>query len=161
MQLSTLTRRLLRLAGTPTCSAIMAALIPKYLDPAAYTMVLGAVEETTALLEHRWGHIFFTGGGKIGRIIATKAGATLSPVTLELGGKSPVIIDTDCDVELAAKRVLFGKVQNSGQVRTVTRRPDTTCRGDAARLSARVSRRIILVKKRELMGYDIIAVCIA
>lgn len=97
----------------------MAALVAKYLDPAAYVVVQGAVPETNALLALRWNHIFFTGSGKVGRVVAAKAGEMLTPVTLELGGKSPVIIDTDCDLELAAKRLLFGKVQNSGQVRVL------------------------------------------
>ncbi|KAF7796343.1 hypothetical protein EIP86_007520 [Pleurotus ostreatoroseus] len=101
---------------TPTCSALMASLVAKYLDSAAYTVVLGAVHETEALLAHRWAHIFFTGSTRVGRIIAAKAGEHLTPVTLELGGKSPVVIDEDCDLALAAKRVLFGKVQNSGQL---------------------------------------------
>ena len=94
----------------------MASLVAKYLDSAAYRVVLGAVQETEALLAHRWAHIFFTGSTRVGRIIAAKAGKHLTPVTLELGGKSPVVIDEDCDLALAAKRVLFGKVQNSGQV---------------------------------------------
>ncbi|PSR73048.1 hypothetical protein PHLCEN_2v11089, partial [Hermanssonia centrifuga] len=102
--------------STPTCSAIMAALVAKYLDPAAYTVILGAVEETTVLLELQWNHIFFTGGTNIGRKIAAAAGKNLTPLTLELGGKSPVVIDADCDVELVAKRLLFGKVQNAGQL---------------------------------------------
>ena len=94
----------------------MAALVEKYLDPAAYIMVLGAIPETSALLQHRWNHIFFTGSGRIGRVIAKKAGEMLTPVTLELGGKSPVIIGTDCNLNQAAKRILWGKAQNSGQV---------------------------------------------
>ncbi len=97
----------------------MAALIAKYLDPAAYTVVLGAVEESTILLELQWNHIFFTGGTSIGRKIAAAAGKNLTPLTLELGGMNPAIIDTDCDLELAAKRLLFGQIQNAGQVRTM------------------------------------------
>ncbi|THH01303.1 hypothetical protein EW026_g1395 [Hermanssonia centrifuga] len=102
--------------STPTCSAFMAALIAKYLDPAAYTVVLGAVEESTTLLELQWNHIFFTGGTSIGRKIAAAAGKNLTPLTLELGGMNPAIIDTDCDLELAAKRLLFGQIQNAGQL---------------------------------------------
>ncbi|TCD61178.1 hypothetical protein EIP91_008822 [Steccherinum ochraceum] len=100
----------------PTCAALIASLVPKYLDSEAYAVVNGAVTETTALLDKPWGHIFFTGGGKIGKIIATKAAQTLTPVTLELGGKSPVVIDEDCDLQLAARRILYGKTQNSGQL---------------------------------------------
>lgn len=101
----------------------MATLVAKYLDTTAYTVVQGAVQETEALLAHRWAHIFFTGSARVGRIIATKAGEHLTPVTLELGGKSPVVIDEGCDLELAAKRILFGKVQNSGQVSLELRVP--------------------------------------
>lgn len=98
-------------------SGLLADLFPRYLDPVAYVLVQGAVPETTRLLEFRWGHIMYTGSGRVGRIVAAAAAKHVTPVTLELGGKSPVIIAPDCDVELAAKRVLFGKVQNSGQVR--------------------------------------------
>ena len=100
-------------------SALFAELFPKYLDPAAYAVVQGAVPETTHILELRWSHIVYTGSGKVGRIVAAAAAKHVTPLTLELGGKSPVIIAPDCDLELAAKRTLFGKVQNSGQVRAV------------------------------------------
>lgn len=102
---------------TPACATELARLIPQYLDPDAYVVVNGAVEQTSALLSYRWDHIFFTGSGKIGKIIATAAAQKLTPVTLELGGKSPVIVGEDCDVELAAKRILWGKSLNVGQVR--------------------------------------------
>lgn len=101
---------------TPTVAALIAALVPRYLDPESYAVVNGAVDETKALLDLRWGHILFTGSTQIGRIVAAAAGRTLTPVTLELGGKSPVIISPDYDLELAAKRVLYGKVQNVGQL---------------------------------------------
>ena len=101
---------------TPTAAAAIAALVPKYLDPDAYAVVNGAVEETKALLDRPWGHILFTGSTRVGRLIATAAGRTLTPVTLELGGKSPLIVAPDYDLELAAKRILYGKCQNVGQV---------------------------------------------
>lgn len=100
----------------PTVAALIATLVPQYLDPAAYAVVSGGVEETKALLDRPWGHILFTGSTRVGRIIATAAGRTLTPVTLELGGKSPVIIAPDYDLELAAKRILYGKCQNVGQL---------------------------------------------
>ncbi|OCH91266.1 aldehyde dehydrogenase [Obba rivulosa] len=101
----------------PTCSQLMAELVPKYLDPDAYAIVNGGPAETTHILDLKWDHIFFTGGTKIGRIIAAAAGRSLTPVTLELGGKSPVVIDDGFDdLELAARRTLHGKVQNSGQL---------------------------------------------
>lgn len=102
---------------TPHVAALMAELVPKYLDTEAYGVVNGAVDEIKALLDLQWGHIFFTGSTRIGRIIAAAAAKYTTPLTLELGGKSPVIISPDYDLELAAKRVLYGKVQNVGQVR--------------------------------------------
>lgn len=102
--------------ATPNASTLIAKLVPKYLDPAAYAVVNGSVAESSALLELRWDHIFFTGGTRVGQIVAAAAAKHITPITLELGGKSPVIIDTDCDIDLAAKRVLFGKLQNMGQV---------------------------------------------
>ncbi|KZT21750.1 aldehyde dehydrogenase [Neolentinus lepideus HHB14362 ss-1] len=100
----------------PAFSALLAELIPKYLDPEAYAVVNGGIAETTKLLELQWDHIFYTGNGRVGRIIATAAAKHLTPVTLELGGKSPVIIDADCDINIAAKRILHGKCTNAGQI---------------------------------------------
>lgn len=97
-------------------AALIASLVPRYLDTSAYAVVTGAVPETTALLDLRWDHILYTGGGIVGRIVAAAAAKNLTPLTLELGGKSPVLIDTDCNVEIAAKRILYGKSQNAGQV---------------------------------------------
>jgi hypothetical protein len=101
----------------PVCAQLLADLFPKYLDASAYRIVNGAVPETTALLDLKWDHIFFTGSGRIGRVVAAAAAKNVTPVSLELGGKSPVFIDADnTDVELAAKRILWGKQQNAGQV---------------------------------------------
>jgi len=61
-------------------------------------------------------HIFYTGNGRVARIISAAAARYLTPLTLELGGKSPVIIDSETDIDLAAKRILYGKSQNAGQV---------------------------------------------
>lgn len=100
----------------PASARIMEELCTKYLDPAAYTFVNGGIPETTHLLELRWDHIAFTGSGKTGRIVSAAAARHATPVTLELGGKSPVVIADDADLDLAAKRVLYGKAQNCGQV---------------------------------------------
>lgn len=97
----------------------MASLVSKYLDSQAYVVVQGAVAQATALLDLPWGHIFYTGGIRTARRIAAAAAQFVTPLTLELGGKDPVIIDPDCDIELAAKRTLYGKVHNSGQVRDI------------------------------------------
>ncbi|GLB44380.1 putative aldehyde dehydrogenase family protein [Lyophyllum shimeji] len=97
-------------------AALLAQLVPKYLDHSTYRVVLGAVPETTKLLELQWDHIFYTGNGRIARIIATAAAKHLTPLTLELGGKSPVIVDGTFDIGLAAKRILWGKINNAGQI---------------------------------------------
>jgi len=99
----------------PATSALFAELIPRYLDPELYYVVNGGVPETTKLLELQWDHIMYTGNGHVGRIVAAAAAKHLTPVTLELGGKSPVIIDPNTDLALAAKRLLWGKAANAGQ----------------------------------------------
>src|SRR3954470_9461606 len=96
-------------------SRTIARLLPQYLDPRAYAVVEGGVPEATALLEQRWDHVFYTGNGTVGRIVATAAAKHLTPVTLELGGKSPVIVEGSADVGLAASRVASAKFLNAGQ----------------------------------------------
>lgn len=96
-------------------SAVLARLVPKYLDSDAVAIVEGGVAETTALLEQRFDHIFYTGNGTVGRIVMTAAAKHLTPVTLELGGKSPVIIDESANVKVAARRIAWGKWLNAGQ----------------------------------------------
>ncbi len=100
---------------TPNASRILAELVPRYLDPDAIAVVEGAVPETTALLEQRWDHIFYTGGAAVGRIVMRAAAEHLTPVTLELGGKSPAIIDSGADLKSAARRLAWGKALNAGQ----------------------------------------------
>ncbi|KAK0192633.1 NAD-aldehyde dehydrogenase [Armillaria mellea] len=100
---------------TPATSSLLAELFPKYVDPSVIRVVNGGVAETSKLLEHPWGHILFTGSGRVGRIIASAAGKTLTPVTLELGGKSPVFIDPKCDLPMTARRIFWGKIVNAGQ----------------------------------------------
>ncbi|MGN6427514.1 MAG: aldehyde dehydrogenase family protein [Leifsonia sp.] len=99
----------------PATSAAMARLIPQYLDPRAVAVVEGGVEETTGLLAERWDHIFYTGNGRVGRIVAAAAVEHLTPVTLELGGKSPVYVDDSVDLAAAARRIAWGKFMNAGQ----------------------------------------------
>ncbi|KAL0235333.1 hypothetical protein GEMRC1_001915 [Eukaryota sp. GEM-RC1] len=100
---------------SPNCSALLSTLLPKYLDPDAYVVRLGAIDETTALLEQKWDKIFFTGSTSVGKIVATAAAKTLTPVVIEAGGKSPVIIDTSAPLELTARRICYGKWLNNGQ----------------------------------------------
>ena len=99
----------------PESSALMTELIPKYLDPRAFKVVEGAVDETTELLKQRFDHIIYTGGAAVGKIVMRAASEHLTPVTLELGGKSPCVIDRDADLRLAARRVIWGKCINAGQ----------------------------------------------
>jgi aldehyde dehydrogenase (NAD+) len=99
----------------PSVSAALARLVPRYLDPAAVAVVEGGVPASTALLAERWDHIFYTGNGRVGRIVMEAAAKHLTPVTLELGGKSPCIVDADADLEVAARRITWGKFLNAGQ----------------------------------------------
>ncbi|KAK0524899.1 hypothetical protein OC835_004428 [Tilletia horrida] len=96
-------------------SQLTAELWAKYMDPETSRVVNGAIPETTALLDQRWEHIFYTGNGTVGRIIAEKAAKSLCPVTLELGGKSAVYVDESAELSSAAHRLLWGKTVNSGQ----------------------------------------------
>lgn len=100
----------------PTFSQLLGEIVPKYFDQNLYRVVNGAVPETSKLLELQWDHIFYTGNGRVARIIASAAAKHLTPLTLELGGKSPVIIDSAYDIDLAAKRILWGKCNNAGQI---------------------------------------------
>ncbi|MFO7762790.1 MAG: aldehyde dehydrogenase family protein [Wenzhouxiangellaceae bacterium] len=100
---------------TPNASRVLAELVPKYLDREAFAVVEGAVPETTALLEQKWDHVFYTGGSAVGRIVMKAAAEHLTPVTLELGGKSPAVIDGDADLKSAARRLAWGKALNAGQ----------------------------------------------
>jgi aldehyde dehydrogenase (NAD+) len=99
----------------PASSALLGQLVPKYFDPECVAVVEGGVPETTRLLAERWDHIFYTGNGAVGRIVMEAAAKHLTPVTLELGGKSPCIVDEDVDMEVAARRIVWGKFFNTGQ----------------------------------------------
>ncbi|GLH02321.1 Probable methylmalonate-semialdehyde dehydrogenase [acylating], mitochondrial [Gryllus bimaculatus] len=94
---------------------VLADLIPKYLDKECYHVVLGGVPETTELLKERFDYIFYTGSTAVGKIVRAAANEYLTPVTLELGGKSPVFIDDTVDMEIATRRILWGKCVNAGQ----------------------------------------------
>src|SRR5277367_1385807 len=97
---------------------VIARLVPQYLDPEAFSVVLGAVPETTALLEQQWDHIFFTGGTAVAKVVMTAAAKNLTPVLLELGGKSPTIVHSSADLRVAARRIAQGRWNNSGQTCT-------------------------------------------
>jgi len=100
---------------TSHTSAAIAAILPRYLDNDAFAVVEGGVQETTELLEQRFDHILYTGNERVARIIMTAAAKHLTPVTLELGGKSPCLIDRTADLEVAASRIAWGKFINAGQ----------------------------------------------
>ena len=99
----------------PATAAILAELVPRYVDPKAVRVVLGGVEVSSELLAQPWDHVFYTGSTRVGRIVMEAAATHLSPVTLELGGKSPTIIASDADLEVAARRVAWSKYLNAGQ----------------------------------------------
>jgi len=102
--------------NAPHAARIMQHIISQSLDPDAYQVVQGAIPETTALLERKWDKIFYTGNATVGTIIAKKAAETLTPTTLELGGRNPAIISKNADPRLAARRLLWAKLINVGQV---------------------------------------------
>ncbi|KAI9716506.1 MAG: hypothetical protein M1828_007666 [Chrysothrix sp. TS-e1954] len=102
--------------SAPAAARVVEHIICTSLDPSAFTVVQGAIPETTALLEEKWDKIFYTGSGNVAKIIAKKAAETLTPITLELGGKNPAIVTKNADPRLAARRLLWGKTVNAGQV---------------------------------------------
>jgi aldehyde dehydrogenase (NAD+) len=99
----------------PASSAALARLLPRYVDPDAVVVVEGGVDETTALLAERWDHIFFTGSTAVGRIVAEAAAKHLTPTVLELGGKSPTYVHRSADLDVAVRRIAWGKFLNAGQ----------------------------------------------
>lgn len=103
---------------TPATSALIAKLVPEYLDTDCFAVVEGAVDETSILLEQRFDHILYTGNGRVARIVMEAAVKNLTPVTLELGGKSPCIVLADANLDVAAHRIAWGKWSNAGQTCT-------------------------------------------
>ncbi len=99
----------------PQTSFVINKIIQKYFDPAYINVVEGGVETSQQLLAEKFDHIFFTGGTSVGKIVMEAAAKNLTPVTLELGGKSPCIVDSDTNLEQAATRIAWGKFLNSGQ----------------------------------------------
>ena len=99
----------------PACADLIAELIPEYIGKGTVAVVTGGVEETSALLEQRFDHIFYTGNGTVARIVMSAAAKHLTPVTLELGGKSPAIVAADADIRVTARRIAWAKFVNAGQ----------------------------------------------
>ncbi|GAA5912424.1 hexadecenal dehydrogenase [Sporobolomyces salmoneus] len=100
----------------PATAALIARLIPQYLDTSAYRCVTGAIDQTSTLLKLQFDHIFYTGSGNVGRIVSKAAAEHLTPVTLELGGKSPAIVLDDADLDVSARRIIWAKFSNAGQI---------------------------------------------
>lgn len=99
----------------PYTSSVVADIIQKHFDPAYIAVLEGSAETSQQLLAEKFDHIFFTGSTEIGKLVMEAAAKHLTPVTLELGGKSPCIVDTDINIEYTARRITWGKFINSGQ----------------------------------------------
>jgi len=104
--------------NAPNSAVIIQEIVEEALDPSCYKIIQGSIPETQALLAERWDKIFFTGGANVGRIIAKAAAPHLTPVVLELGGINPAIITKSADPRLVARRLLWGKTMNAGQLCT-------------------------------------------
>ncbi len=102
-------------AYSPATSALLAKLLGEIFPREYVAVVTGGREENSFLLEQKFDYIFFTGSKSVGKLVLEKASAHLTPVTLELGGKSPCIVDETADLKLAARRIVFGKYLNCGQ----------------------------------------------
>lgn len=99
-----------------TCAPLIEKLVKQYMDPECVKVVQGAIPETTALLNVAWDHIFYTGNGAVGKIVMTAAAKHLCPVSLELGGKSPCIVDETANMEAVCQRIGLAKWMNQGQI---------------------------------------------
>lgn len=102
-------------AYTAATSRIISEMLSSTFSPEYIAVVEGGRQENTALLSEKFDYIFFTGSISVGKTVMEAAAKNLTPVTLELGGKSPVIVDHTADIKLAARRIAFGKVMNAGQ----------------------------------------------
>lgn len=100
---------------TPNTSSTLEKLISENFDDTVLKVILGGVEESSALIKMNFDYIFFTGSTKVGKIIMREAAERLTPLTLELGGKSPCIVDSSANLEVSAKRIAWGKFVNAGQ----------------------------------------------
>ena len=102
-------------AYSPATSAVVRDILAECFPPEFVAVVEGGRAENQALLDQKFDYIFFTGGVEVGKEVMTRAARHLTPVTLELGGKSPCIVDSTARLDLAAKRLVFGKLLNCGQ----------------------------------------------
>lgn len=102
-------------AYSPASTRIVKQIVEECFDPSWVAVVTGGREENETLLDQKFDYIFFTGSQHVGKEVMAKAAGHLTPVTLELGGKSPCIVDRKCNLKLAARRIVFGKFLNCGQ----------------------------------------------
>ncbi len=102
-------------AYAPATAGVMKKLVEAVFHPGHVALVEGGREENARLLEQEFDYIFFTGGTEVGKLVLRKAAEHFTPVTLEMGGKSPCIVDETADLRIAAKRIAFGKFLNCGQ----------------------------------------------
>lgn len=139
----------------PATSALLADLVPKYLDSQAVRVVQGDGDTTQRLIAQGFDHVLFTGGTEIGRKIMAAAAPTLTPVTLELGGKSPVIVTADADIDVAARRIAWVKLMNSGQTCIA---PDYVLaeRSVVDVLTAKIVENIAIFRAQEAQGQRIV-----
>jgi len=100
---------------SPAASSLIASKIPQYFDNRVIRVVTGGVAETTELLKEKFDHIMYTGNGAVAKIIMKAAAEHLTPVTLELGGKSPCVVDRNVDIKTVTPKICFGKFMNAGQ----------------------------------------------
>ncbi|GIY14642.1 aldehyde dehydrogenase family 3 member A2 [Caerostris darwini] len=128
----------------PETARILKKLIPQYLHRECFHVVTGGVPETTALLNERFDYIFYTGSPPVGKKIREASNKYLTPVTLELGGKSPVYIDDEVDINLAVRRIIWGKMLNLGQ---------TCVAPDYILCSKRSETRFIEIAKKTLVEF--------
>ena len=128
---------------TPNTSSIVAKIISETFDENHVKCVEGGVEISQELLAQRWDYIFFTGSVAVGKIVAKAAAENLTPVTLELGGKNPCIIDATANLKLAAKRIVWGKFLNAGQ---------TCIAPDYLLVSNKIKSDFIELIKKEIIG---------
>ena len=100
---------------TPNTSKIISKIVAEVFDKNHVEVIEGGVDVSEKLLSQRWNYIFFTGSVPVGKIVAKAAAEFMTPVTLELGGKNPCIVDEHCNIKLTAKRIVWGKFLNAGQ----------------------------------------------
>jgi len=101
---------------SPQCALLTEKIVSNYLDPDCYRVIQGEVAVATGLLRVPWDHIFYTGSADIAKVVLRAAAEHLCPATLELGGKSPAIVDKDANLGVAVRRILHGKFFNTGQI---------------------------------------------